>query len=636
MTALAGFWDFGDGRARDACARMLKAQQMYGPHDGAQTGDGAMAMGRQLYRLLPEDIHDRGPVTSANGRLTLIADVRLDNRDELSAELGLAADLTDAAVLLAALEHWDEGALDRIVGDFAFALWDAAAQKLLLARDFIGQRPLHYHRGDGFFAFASMPRGLHALPEVPYGPSEVAAADFLVLVPESGAESFFEGVARVPPAHLVTVTKDGVASRRYWDPPRRMLRLPDADAYAEAMREQMDMAVRARLRRTGAIGSHLSAGLDSATVAATAARMLGPDARLTAFTAIPAEGHETALNGRLGDEGPLAQATAAMHPAIEHVRVGTGGTSPLRNLDRNFYLYERPMLNLCNGNWMEAINDAAKARGIGVLLTGQMGNMSFSHTGLEHLAQLLRRGRLIALLRTGRALRRRGMRWSGVAALSLGPYLPGPIWSWLNRKFGDGQGSLSEYSAISLPALADMGVERRAAERGVDPNYRPWADGLKMRRWVLERVDLGNSHKGVLAGWGIDMRDPTADRRLVEFCLSVPAEAFLRDGEPRGLARQAFADRLPAAVLQERRKGYQAADWYIGLAAARAEIEDELERFKRCAPASAMVDIARLERMLADWPKDGWQRPEVMQSYRLAMLRGISAGHFLRKASRSN
>ena len=93
MSAIAGIWHWdGKPSAGDDCARMLAVQQVYGPHDGRQWSDGAIAMGRRLHRLLPEDIHDRQPLRSADGRLTLVADVRLDNREEIASDLGWTAD----------------------------------------------------------------------------------------------------------------------------------------------------------------------------------------------------------------------------------------------------------------------------------------------------------------------------------------------------------------------------------------------------------------------------------------------------------------------------------------------------------------------------------------------------------------
>jgi asparagine synthase (glutamine-hydrolysing) len=105
-----------------------------------------------------------------------------------------------------------------------------------------------------------------------------------------------------------------------------------------------------------------------------------------------------------------------------------------------------------------------------------------------------------------------------------------------------------------------------------------------MRLWVLQRGDPGNYRKGGLAGWQVDHRDPTADIRLLEFCLTIPTEQFLRDGIPRALARRALADRLPKQVLEEPRRGLQVADWHEDLTAVRDRIIDELDRLEACQP----------------------------------------------------
>jgi asparagine synthase (glutamine-hydrolysing) len=618
---------------------MLKSQVVFGPHHQDQRNVGAIALGRALYRLLPEDIYDRGPIVGGDGQLTLVADARLDNREELIEALALsrarAKVLCDAAVLMAAVERWEEEALDRLVGDFAFALWDARRKRLLLARDYLGQRPLHYHRGPGFFAFASMAKGLHAIPDVPYAPRTSAMADFLVLVPDSGDETFFEGVKRVPAGHVMSVTPNGTSMRRYWQPQRKELRLGSSENYADALREQMDAAVRSRLRGAdGAVAAHLSGGLDSSTVAATAARLFAPQ-KVVAFTSVPAVQGEVPA-GRLGDEGPLAAATAAMHPNIEHVRVCASRDSPLANLDKYFFFYERPLLNLCNTPWVDAINVEASSRGIKVMLVGQMGNFSFSHTGLQLLPRLLREGRFIKLAKLGFSLTRDQMSWRGFAFATTGPFLP----SWLRQRLKVGHRSLAtnlhDYSSIRPSAVEALGVYGRARNRGLDLSYPPWSDGFAMRRWALARADLGNWNKGTLAGWNIDYRDPTADRRLVEFCLSVPEEQFLIDGMPRSLARRAFADRLPQAVLRERRKGLQSADWHLGLHAAREQIATELNSLSNCPPAAELIDLETLAESVKTFPAAGWAEAKTVGRYRLSLLRGISAGHFLRKASKLN
>lgn len=621
------------------------AQQVYGPHDEHTWCDGRLAMGRRLFRTLPEDMHDHQPLHSRDGRLTLVADVRLDNRDELSAELSLtvadARELCDAAVLLACLERWGEGMLGRLAGDFAFALWDASAQKLLLARDFLGLRPLHYHCGKGFFAFATMPKGLHALPEIPYAPDQQTIAEHVALIPQSGPRSFFRDIARVEPAHTVTVTRDGLMSRRYWEPQPPTPRRAKPDEFIEGLQHHLDQATRSRLRGISnqSVGADLSAGLDSGAVTTTAARLLAPTAgKVIAFTAVPREGYAgPERRNRFGNEGPLAAQTAAMYPNIEHVLLRSGHRNPLETIDRNFFLYDWPISNLINGVWGQATYQAARERKLNILLSGQFGNLTVSYNGLELLPELLCEGRLIALWREAAQLKANtGMNWRGTLVRVFGAFTPLWFWHWANQRFLGRKQDVLEYTSINPKRLAELNLANIARERDLDFAYRPRKDGFAKRLWILRRIDVGNHGKGMLAGWGIDWRAPLADKRLVEFCLSIPTEVYLYKGVPRALARRALADRLPQEVLSEQKRGYQAADWHEGLTAARGEIAAELERLAACPPAAKTLDVERMKQLVDNWPTSGWERDEVIWAYCQALARGIAAGHFLRRVSGAN
>src|SRR5207253_6313327 len=142
--------------------------------------------------------------------------------------------------------------------------------------------------------------------------------------------------------------------------------------------------------------------------------------------------------------------------------------------------------------------------------------------------------------------------------------------------------------------------------------------------------------KGMLAGWGLDHRDPMADRRLIEFCLSLPTDQFLRDGIQRALARRALADRVPTEVLRSTSRGLQAIDWHETLTRSPGRLSDEIERLAGCGPAVGLLDLPRLRALVDNWPCDGWEQTDTIQAYRSALLRGISVGHFLRRASGSN
>ena len=210
-----------------------------------------------------------------------------------------------------------ENCCDRLVGDYAFALWDTQDQRLVLLRDYLGMRPLHYHRGKDFFAFASMPKGLHALAEIPRAPDEDRIAEFIALLPEHGPQSFFKGVERVEAAHIVSMTLCGLHARRHWNWNRRTLASSGNGDYVQGLRYPLDQAVQSWLRgANGRVGAHLSAGFDSSSIAATAARLLAPaGGKVVAFTAVPRVGYDLPIGkGKIGDEGPLAAATAAAHP----------------------------------------------------------------------------------------------------------------------------------------------------------------------------------------------------------------------------------------------------------------------------------------------------------------------------------
>ncbi|HEX8526354.1 asparagine synthetase B family protein, partial [Allosphingosinicella sp.] len=525
------------------------------------------------------------------------------------------------------------------IGDYAFALWDKDRRRLILARDPMSARPLHYHRGRGFFAFASMPKGLHALPEIPYAPDEERAAEFLALMPEYGPRSFFRDISRVEGGQWVEVTPAGFAVRRHWEPRRETLRRSSGD-HVEALREQLDRAVAARLRRVdGPIGTQLSAGLDSAGVAATAARLLAPRGEtIAAFTSAPREGyHGPAPPGRIIDESGLAGATAASYPNMDHVVVRPDGSGLVDELDRDFFLFERPVLNACNQLWLRAIYAEAQRRKIGVMLTGTMGNFTISYAGRELLPELAGSGRWLGLLRQWRAQTRSGrVGWRGLLAATFGPWIPARLWLALQRFDKGSEIGVDRYSALSSERLDSLDLEARARERGLDLAYRPSRDGFSARLLGLRRVDMGNVNKGVLAGWGVDLRDPTSDRRLVEFCLSLPGEAFVQDGLPRSLALRGLADRLPPEVIAEKRKGLQAADWHEAIAASRERLREEIERIGEVPAAARALDLARMRRLIDEWPSDGWHLRQAETDYRLALLRGVVSGHFLRRASRSN
>jgi asparagine synthase (glutamine-hydrolysing) len=141
----------------------------------------------------------------------------------------------------------------------------------------------------------------------------------------------------------------------------------------------------------------------------------------------------------------------------------------------------------------------------------------------------------------------------------------------------------------------------------------------------------GDYNAAVNAGWGIDARDPTADRRVFEFCAAIPLEQFVVDGRGRSLVRRAMRGRLPDTTLDRREKGTQAADWYECLGAIREELLAELALEEKSGVASRLIDFARLRAALEDWPKTAAEAAERADVYQSAIPRGMAVGYFVRR-----
>ena len=171
MSGIAGLLRF-DGRtvSRHDLERVANTLRQYGPDRSEIAVSGSLGMVHVLMSMTPEDRFDRQPLRSASGVL-ITADVRLDNRDDVLARIGVAPrDATawaDSRVLLAAWEKFGDDIWPTLRGPFAVAIWDRRSRVLTLARDHLGLNVVMWHRSERFFAFATMPNGLFAFADVP-------------------------------------------------------------------------------------------------------------------------------------------------------------------------------------------------------------------------------------------------------------------------------------------------------------------------------------------------------------------------------------------------------------------------------------------------------------------------------------
>jgi asparagine synthase (glutamine-hydrolysing) len=173
--------------------------------------------------------------------------------------------------------------------------------------------------------------------------------------------------------------------------------------------------------------------------------------------------------------------------------------------------------------------------------------------------------------------------------------------------------------------------EMQAITKRLGRDQRPPKDSFALRVRLMQRQDSGQARKSMLAGYGVDERDPTNDRRLIEFCLSLPTEALLKDGIRRPVARTALADRLPPEVLGASLRGLQTADWYEQI--TKREVSKFFDTLSGSAAAGRVIDLEALGALIESWPDAGWHKRSVDHDYGTAGLQALSAAHFARTAS---
>lgn len=574
-----------------------------------------------------EDSHERLPLAFGRRQRILVFDGRIDNRDQLRDRLEiplLEASFTDGALVAAAFEQWGDDAPAQLIGDFALAVWEPDARRLLLAADPVGGRTVFYHASSAGMTFGTHPMAVRAFPGVPRGADRESLVRFLQLRMPEEERSYFDGIRRLPLGGRL-IWSDGRSRvdrcrTIQWD---RRISFRRADDYVEAAREILDNAVRVRLRARGVVASQLSGGLDSGGVTATAARRLAP-ATLHTVTIVPDPAAPVATTERFSNEWPHAEAVSRMYPNIRSHRV-FGSERPDRTLAAGDFMAAvgQPLARPTHLPWFLSPQSTLKAIGADVLLVGIAGNSTLSWHGPHVVGDCWRNG---AWPRAAELVARRARRdgvhrgWRFLKTALLSQLLPAGV----VERVGPGR------HPTMTPALAPH-VKSPAGT--VLDDFRPPRGPERdraLRRYIMEYYLVGQVlHSSLRSLDGVEWRDPYADINMIEFCFSIPPEQFLADGQSRSLARRVLADRLPHAVVTEQRRGRQSPEWFSRMTARRSGILADIDRLSRSEMVTSLVDVRRLKDIATNWPPDTAAAERRMVDLRHVLSLGIAAGQFI-------
>lgn len=545
--------------ARNLVAGMLGELRHRGP-DGEGTlertwGESVLLLGHRRLAIIDLSAAAAQPMSSADGQLHVILTGEIYNHVELRQELERKGHRfrtrSDTEVLLAAWATWGRGALDRVVGMFAFAIFDERRRVLILARDQFAMKPLYYAVAGGQLAFASEIPPLLAVPGVGRAADPGPLADFVARAVNSHpGRTLFAGVREIPAAHLAEISLEApgrVEPQRYWRPPVAQasdLSLPDAVA---RVREMLEESVRLHLRSDVPLGLMLSGGQDSSALLALTRKVLGADAEIHTFS--------YRGGGGAFDEGPYIDAARSAANAIGH-EVSLTAADWADSLPALVAAQGEPFGSPVIHAQRRLFGEAA-AQGIRVVLDGQGSDeylAGYDKFRPARLASLLRVGSLGEFVRVARgyagagharASLRGAMRLRSGTMGRVRSAWPYPLLdrSWMRRAH-------AELSATFEPAGPEFLRAMLGAELG-GPSLP----------WLMRYAD-----RNAMA-FSVENRLPFLNPRLVEFVLGLPEAHFIdRDGIGKQLLREAMQGLVPDQVLRRRtRVGFDVPldDWLL-------------------------------------------------------------------------
>ncbi|HMN85254.1 MAG TPA: asparagine synthase (glutamine-hydrolyzing) [Bauldia sp.] len=573
MCGIAGYYGSPEGRLppRHLVGRMVDAIAHRGPDESGVHVEPGVGLGHA--RLSIVDLASgQQPMANAAGDLVVSFNGEIFNHVEIRAELAARGHVfrtgSDTEVILEAYAAMGPACVDLFNGDFAFALFDRRLNRLMLARDRMGVRPLFYTWRNGCLYFASEAKALFVVPGIDAEVDPIALDQVFTFWFPLAPRTPFKDVLELPPGHLMLAEAGGaVVVRPYWQ-----LAFPDAadaDGYdrrsegeiAEELHDLLLDATRIRLRADVPVGAYLSGGLDSSIIAAAVHRLVPGRLRTFSVTFETPEFDESAW------QFEMVRALGTDHMAIPCRSADIGRMFP--DVIR---ATERPVLRTAPAP-LFALSELVHDNGFKVVLTGEGADEVFAGYDIFKEAKLRRF-----------CARQPDSKWRPRLFERLYPYLPGlkgqsqsyrqaffgagmdetgdPLFSHMPR-FKTTAGAKAFYSAGLRGQLAgyDALDDLRASLPADFMRWHSLAQAQYLETaFLLPGYILSAQGDRVAMAHAVEGRFPFLDHRVVEFAAKIPPRLKMKGLREKHILRQAMADLLPGTIGNRTKQPYRAPD----------------------------------------------------------------------------
>jgi asparagine synthase (glutamine-hydrolysing) len=596
-------------------SRMTGALAHRGPDAEGFFRQGPVALGHRRLSIL--DLEGGVQPMTREG-VTLVFNGQAYNHDEVRAHLQgkghVFTTRSDTEVVLRAYLEWSDRFVEHLQGMFAIALWDSRFQRLVLARDRMGKKPLYFALADHKrwftrpvdtgekvaatrLVFGSELKSLFAHPDVPREISPEAVAKYLAVEYVPAPYSILRAVQKLPAAHLAVLDAQGFRTQRYWQLPAfsEQKRISEAEAATELLR-QLDAAVARRLVADVPVGVFLSGGVDSTGIAALAVRHKSP---LSTFS--------IGFTEKTFDESHHARFAASVLGTEHHEEI-LHGEACVDLLPKLVTRLDEPFAD--PSVLPTALLSTFVRKHVTVALAGDGGDELFAgyDTFLAHLPAAALAHLPAGLIRAGSGLAQRLPASSAnmsfdfrVKQLLRGLTVP----SSLRHQAWIGSFSPEELSGVLAPELrpqasaevvyAEVLKDADAARAaGVKPGSVDEALRFFLTRYLADDILVKADRASMLAS--LEVRAPFLDTEVVELALRLPWQTKLSPGKTKRVLKRALTGVVPEQILSRPKKGFgiPVARWIRG--PLRPLFEDIFS--ERTLRASGLVDVTATRALL--------------------------------------
>jgi len=556
MCGIAGFVESADverrlgaDEARALVRHMCQVIRHRGPDDEGALVEPGIGLGMRRLSII-DVAAGHQPIDNEDGSVSIVFNGEIYNFQELRRDLEASGHRfstnTDTEVIVHAYEQWGAGAFPKLRGMFGLAIWDRRTRRLVIARDRVGIKPLHYATAGGRLYFGSEIKSILCAPDLPRDLNPDALDHYLSFLYAPRDASFFARIKKLPPGHTLTWQDGAITIERYWRPAtEETFRGSEAEA-VEQLEHVLADAVRAHLVSDVPLGAFLSGGIDSSLVVGLMSRVSGT--RVKTFS--------IGFGEPQYDELAYARQVAARYATDHHEDVVTpDGISILDALVSHF---DEPFGDSSAiPTWY--VSQLA-ARHVTVTLSGDGGDELFG--GYD---RYLQDPRVAAIDRYAPPAIRRvaGLVASRLPQGARGKRFLRHIASSTRGRYVDAVGF---FNADDKASLYSSGL--RASLSPVDPEQRvltvfdryadlPWAS--QMMRFDIETYlpeDILTKVDRTSMAHSIESRVPLLDNDVIDFALTLPASMKIRNGRRKHVLKEVAARYLPAGLIDRRKQGF--------------------------------------------------------------------------------